>query len=276
MAITTPLPEAFECRRCFAEFSSNSQLHKHIRESHDKRTGTSAERFASKSQPPPEYSVASLNPNETTPSPSATTRASASHVTPLSTDQVTPAESTSKVTAVPAPTSASETTPSLSAIIQIAPSATPRASASLSADQVTPQTALLADPVTPQAAAPGPVTPPPTYRAVSPSPPTYEPASKTYLTMADLYMRYAPRKSVKSMHSASKPVSKPASYLTIQDLYERFKKPVVRAAKWDPGYLINRSSTFDFKQSMESSSHSIRSSAVRVVYDLKTSQIDFF
>ena len=210
VAITTPLPEAFECRRCLAEFSSNSQLHKHIRESHSKKTAAersaaSSTTSADKSQPP-ECSASSLNPNETNPSPPATT--------------------------------------------QIAPPATPRKSAPLSVDQVTPQ-----------AAASGPVTPPPTYRAVSPPPPTYE--TKNYLTMADLYMRYAPLKSAKSKSVQSSSSFHPMATrsrtilpsLTVQDLYERFKKPVVRAAKWDPEYSTNRILAFNSKQASKSASN---------------------
>ena len=309
VAITTPLPEAFECRRCLAEFSSNSQLHKHIRESHGKKTTASAAKSiaphnfglltltpaestskvtaistpasASKSQPPPECSAASLNPNETTPAPPATPRALATRVTPLSVNQVTP-------------------------------------QASLSADSVTTQAATPATLITSRS-----VTPPPTYRAVSPAPPTYETTSKNYLTMADLYMRYAPLKTAKSksvqssssFHSiatrsrtmlptlsvqdlymryaplkSAKSNSAKTSWirpmttrsktilptLMVQDLYERFKKPVVRAAKWTPEYSTKWIPTFDFKQSMESSSHSIRSSAARAAYDPRTSQTDFF
>ncbi|CAF9943623.1 MAG: hypothetical protein ALECFALPRED_000801, partial [Alectoria fallacina] len=62
-------------------------------------------------------------------------------------------------------------------------------------------------------------TPPPTYRAISPSPPTYESYKKPYLTVADLYMRYAP---------LSRPPSTTTRTITVlptmsmQDLYEKF------------------------------------------------------
>ena len=60
-------------------------------------------------------------------------------------------------------------------------------------------------------------TPPPTYRAMSPPPPTYEPYKKPYLTVADLYMRYAP---------LSRPtITRPTVILptmSMQDLYEKF------------------------------------------------------
>ena len=41
IAISTPLSKAFECRRCSAEFSFNSQLYRHIRESHSIGTALS-------------------------------------------------------------------------------------------------------------------------------------------------------------------------------------------------------------------------------------------
>ena len=60
-------------------------------------------------------------------------------------------------------------------------------------------------------------TPLPAYRSVSPPPPTYEPYKKPYLTVADLYMRYA---------SLSKPtVTRTMIVLSVifmQDLYEKF------------------------------------------------------
>ena len=117
--ISTPLPKAFECRRCLAEFSFNSQLHRHIRESHSIGTASSTIHSAFKNSASPH-----------------TTR---------------------------------------------------------------------------------PATPPPTYRAISPPPPAY----KAYLTIQDLYIRYAP---LKSIHSAPKLAPNTASYLTVQDLYKRFKK----------------------------------------------------
>ena len=73
-----------------------------------------------------------------------------------------------------------------------------------------------------------PATPPPTYRAVSPPPPAYK-AKKAYLTIEDLYMRYAPLKALWSARqSARQPAYSKAtatsSYLTIHDLFRRFSK----------------------------------------------------
>lgn len=62
-----------------------------------------------------------------------------------------------------------------------------------------------------------PVSPPPTYRAISPNPSTYRANSPNaishpYLTMQDLYKRYGNRKS---MHLAFKLASSISSYLII-------------------------------------------------------------
>ena len=94
-----------------------------------------------------------------------------------------------------------------------------------------------------------PATLPPTYRAVSPPPPVYQATPKAYLTVQDLYMRYAP---LKSIHSAPKLAPKIASYLTVQDLCERFeqssKKPHSGTAKWTPVSSVNRTAAFGPKQ----------------------------
>ena len=95
----------------------------------------------------------------------------------------------------------------------------------------------------------------PEYRAVSPSPPTYETASKNYLTVADLYMRYAPLKSAVSSRIRHPPITcksvksswiRPVTCsttvlptLTVKDLYEKFhgkENPVISAVKWTPAH----------------------------------------
>ena len=211
MAITTPLFKVFEYRRYLIDFSFNLKLHQYIRESYNKKISTSA----SKSQPPLEYSASSLNLSETTLSPSATTQialpATPRVSAPLSADQVTPRAPATRVTP-------------------------------LLVSQVTSQIALLAYQITPQAvtsrldtsrlatsSSTYRVISPSIYRAVSPLSSIYE--IKNYLIMADLYMRYAPLKSVKFIDSASKSVLKLISYLTMEDLYKRFKRSVVFAAK---------------------------------------------
>ncbi|CAD6593570.1 MAG: hypothetical protein ASARMPRED_007681, partial [Alectoria sarmentosa] len=68
-----------------------------------------------------------------------------------------------------------------------------------------------------------PATPPPTYRAISSPPPIYQ-ATKPYLTVADLYMRYAPLKSIESAHSRPT-TTLPTVILPImsmRDLYKMF------------------------------------------------------
>ena len=74
-----------------------------------------------------------------------------------------------------------------------------------------------------------PATPPPTYRAISPPPPAYKAAKKAYLTIEDLYMRYAPLRALRSVRqsahqSACSKATAAPSYLTIHDLFRRFGK----------------------------------------------------
>ena len=54
----------------------------------------------------------------------------------------------------------------------------------------------------PSAPATPPATPPPTYRVVSPPPPAYK-AKKAYLTIEDLYMRYAPLRAIRSARQSA-------------------------------------------------------------------------
>ena len=63
-------------------------------------------------------------------------------------------------------------------------------------------------------------TPSPTYRAISPPPPTYEPYKKPYLTVADLYMRYAPLSRPPSNKITRIMTVLPAK--SMQNLYEKF------------------------------------------------------
>ena len=96
-----------------------------------------------------------------------------------------------------------------------------------------------------------PATPPPTYRAVSPPPPIYQATPKAYLTVQNLYMRYAPLKSIHPAKLAPKS-TRIASYLTVQDLCKRFeqssKKPHSGTAKWTPISSANRTAVFGSKQ----------------------------
>ncbi len=86
-----------------------------------------------------------------------------------------------------------------------------------------------------------PATPPPEYRSTTP-PPVYQSSTpKNYLTVADLYMRYAPLKSAKS--SWIRPVVTRSRtvlpILTVKDLYEKFhvkskKNLAISGVKWTP------------------------------------------
>ena len=82
----------------------------------------------------------------------------------------------------------------------------------------------------------------PEYRTVSSLLPTYETVSKNYLTVADLYMRYAPLKSVKSSRSvATRFMAVPI--LIVKDLYEKFhgkKKPAISTAKCASDSSVNQ------------------------------------
>lgn len=79
----------------------------------------------------------------------------------------------------------------------------------------------------------------PAYRSVSPPPPTYT-KPRNYLTIDDLYMRYAPLKSITS--SATRPTSPRVTLptMTMQDLFEKFQEKTssntagaaANAAKW--------------------------------------------
>ena len=62
------------------------------------------------------------------------------------------------------------------------------------------------------------------YRAVSPSSSIYETTSKNYLTVTNLYMRYAPLKSVKSIEIHSSVTHSRIVLLTlsVKNLYEKF------------------------------------------------------
>lgn len=67
-----------------------------------------------------------------------------------------------------------------------------------------------------------PTTPLPAYRSTSPPPPTYPPIkTKNYMTVDDLFMRYAPLKSVQSARPI-RPTALPT--MSIHDLYAKFHK----------------------------------------------------
>ncbi len=271
VAIATPLPQAVECRRCLAGFSSNSQLHKHVRETHNKKIGS-----ASKSAVPQESGVSQLVHLET----KATSRAE--HSASESTSEVTRASARSTRFMTAASASKSQPPPKYSA------------------------SSLLSSETTSSAAPLRSVTPPPAYRATSPSPPAYQAAPKNYLTVADLYVRYAPLKSMlstaKGSHSATQKTTVSRAYLTVQDLYETFgNEPHSDTVEWASGSSANRVRASDNKQSQiasQGSSESMRRnadkalpsvtkspatgsdrigfSAVKSACDSKSSPIDFF
>ena len=69
----------------------------------------------------------------------------------------------------------------------------------------------------------------PTYRSVSPPSPTYEPYKKPYLTIADLYMRYAPLSKLQARNKATR-IMIILPTMSMQDLYKKFhdkEKPII-------------------------------------------------
>ena len=128
-----------------------------------------------------------------------------------------------------------------------------------------------------------PATPPPTYRAVSPPPPAYKAAKKAYLTIEDLYMRYAPLKALRSARqsahqSAYSKATRVSGYLTIHDLFRRFSKRT--SAKSGPAAdkpASKSSATAISKQCKQSDTELNQIQLARQdkhVSDLETSAID--
>ncbi len=256
VAIATPLPQAVECRRCLAEFSSNSKLHRHVRESHGKKIPQPAtskvEHSAVESAVPQKSGVSQLLHSET--------RAT------LATAE-TAAEHSASKSAAPQKCSASSL---------------PTSETIFSSADVTP--------LPPSR----PVTPPPTYRTTSPPPPAYQPP-KNYLTVADLYKRYSPLIATDPPQKSARKAISSRAYLTIQDLYEKFgKRPLVskssansRAFDVKQSQIVSQGSSESIGKDASKAMHSatkspvisgdrIEFSAIKSACDSKSSSIDFF
>ncbi len=385
VAIATPLPQAVECRRCLAGFSSNSQLHKHVRETHNKKIDSASksavpqesgvsqlvhletkatskvEHSAVKSAVPQKSGVSQVVHSETKATSIAEhsvsesvvpQKSGVSQVVHSETKATSIAEHSVSESVVPQKSGASqlvhseiEETTSAAAAISVAERSDPKSIAppncsvltltpAESTSEVTRASArstrsmtaasasksqppfkysasslLTSETTSPAGETPlpasRPVTPPPTYRAMSPSPPAYQP-KKNYLTVADLYVRYAPLKSVlsatKGTRSATQKTTASRAYLTIQNLYERFSQKTRSSTfRWAPKSSAN-SKAFDVKRSYiagQESSKSmgrnagkampsvmkspaistagrIKSSASKSACDSKSSPIDFF
>ncbi len=280
VAIATPLPQAVECRRCLAEFSSNSKLHQHVRESHGKKTPQPAtlkampvaEHSDTKSIVPLNCYVSTLASAEST---SEATRASARSTRSTGSTKSMTAASASK-SQLPLKCSAS----------------------SLLTGETTSSAGVTTLPPS------RPVTPPPTYRATSPPPPAYQPP-KNYLTVANLYKRYSPLKATCAPQKSIQKATASRAYLTVQDLYEKFgKKPHSSTVQRTPDFPANRIRAFNSEQVSLSTSqassndksmgkntskamHSVIESpaisgdriglsAIKSACDSKSSAIDFF
>ena len=122
-----------------------------------------------------------------------------------------------------------------------------------------------------------PVTLPLIYRAILPPSLVY----KAYLIVQNLYMRYAP---LKSILLALKLARNTTSYLTVQNLYNQFKfsrKSYFGTVKWTIIPLANKTVTFGSKQSLKSASFlskasvkSIEKNIAKVVYSTKIGPSD--
>ena len=91
-----------------------------------------------------------------------------------------------------------------------------------------------------------PITPLSIYRTVSLSPPIYE-TIRTYLTVTDLYMRYTPLKSAKSLLIPRFRTVLPI--MTVKDLYEKFhgkerEKSVTPTPKKTPNSRTNQITSY--------------------------------
>ncbi len=347
VAIATPLPQAVECRRCLAGFSSNSKLHRHVRETHKKIASASesavpqesgvsqlvqpetkatsrAEHSASKSVTPQKVNALRLTCSEIT-SALATEHSASESVVPQKsgtsqlvhseTEQITPAAAAISVAehsgtkSIALPNCSVLTLASAESTFEATRVTAASASKSQPPFKYSASSLLTSETTSPAGETPlpasRPVTPPPTYRAMSPSPPAYQP-KKNYLTVADLYVRYAPLKSVlsatKGTRSATQKTTASRAYLTIQNLYERFSQKTRSSTfRWAPKSSAN-SKAFDVKRSYiagQESSKSmgrnagkampsvmkspaistagrIKSSASKSACDSKSSPIDFF
>ncbi|CAD6592849.1 MAG: hypothetical protein ASARMPRED_006752 [Alectoria sarmentosa] len=135
----------------------------------------------------------------------------------------------------------------------IKPNTRPAATSSSAAKSIAPHKSSVSalthvENTPPKISATPPTTPPPIYRAVSPPPPTYQTITpKTYLTIADLYMRYAPIKSAHSRPTTTRTMSVLPT-MSIQDLYKQFgkEKSIISTPNKTLDSSTNRNATSDY------------------------------
>ena len=138
----------------------------------------------------------------------------------------------------------------------IKPNTRPAATSSSAAKSIAPHKSSVSalthvENTPPKISATPPTTPPPIYRAVSPPPPTYQTITpKTYLTIADLYMRYAPIKSAHSRPTTTRTMSVLPT-MSIQDLYKQFgkEKSIISTPNKTLDSSTNRNATSDCQKS---------------------------
>lgn len=223
--------EALRCRRCLAEFPSNSQLHQHIRESHRTKMTVSKAPLAYRSIA--QGSMAHKLPSsqlstdgsitKATATPTAAETSTASRTTSIAASGTKSAVSYNLGVSQLVHPEITLTTPAISMLVSSSASAMYTTTNSTSANKsqllpkckvspllsvetsppvaisrsATPCVASSATPATPSSARGATsrsVIPPPTRQANSSPPRAYQP--KSYLTVQDLYERYASQKAV--------------------------------------------------------------------------------
>ena len=281
IAISTPLPTTFECRHCWADFSSNNQLHKHIREDCSATKSKNAHKSGSLTHSTAETPckpTAAIAASEN--APTATMRSATKRLEPpkMSVLRLKRPETTRTVpTSAPTSVAKSIAPPNSSLLARTsAESTTSEAIVTIMTPSPSPLPAYRA--VSPS---------PPEYRALSPSPPAYEAPKKPYLTVQDLYERFATPKhmapklvtkavsflTIQDLYARYKHSERPASYLTVQDLYEKFhqkrhRKVSIKAAS------IEKNTGNAVCLAKQSPCFPIRPSAIKSVHDSKTSPFD--
>ncbi len=293
VAIATPLPQAVECRRCLAGFSSNSKLHRHVRETHKKIASASesavpqesgvsqlvqpetkvtarAEHSASKSVTPQKVNALRLTCSEIT-SALATEHSASESVVPQKsgTSQLVHSE-TEQITPAAAAISVAEHSGTKSiALPNCSVLTLASAEITFEATRVTAASASKSQPpfkysasslLTSETTSPAGETPLPASRPVTP-PPTYRatspppPAYQPPKNYLTVADLYKRYSPLKSTCPAQKATASRA-YLTVRDLYEKFDKrsPV----KWTLKSSANNRA-FDVKQSQIASQGSSKS-----------------
>ncbi|CAF9921791.1 MAG: hypothetical protein ALECFALPRED_001876 [Alectoria fallacina] len=196
------------CNHCEEVFDSKNKLHDHIRNQNCQQSLTKG-KSANKIDLTPLSTFETIFNDAAITTSTSATKSIATHksgLTPLSTSETGDADTAIKKGEIKSNTYASAAksiAPHKSSLSTLAP-----------VESIAPKATIIAGLSLPSA------NPPPTYRAISPPPPTYEPYKKPYLTVADLYMRYAPLSRPPSSKATRTMTVLPT--MSMQDLYEKF------------------------------------------------------